>query len=158
MKAISDKLAQDIYRLILNAGGKTEDNRSLAGDHVNNVIKAIDQATEEARSKRMGLDAVLYQLMGLPMVNLNMYRGNDCVPDYVTLGHYVIARQNAEDFDLTPGKSYLVEGVGSYDTLVVTNDTGKRETYSVECFSRNALDKCVEVTVNNWYNNHDRGD
>jgi len=141
MKPISDNLAQEIYRLIINAGGNAEDNRSLAGEHVNKVIKAIDQATGEARSKRMGLDAVLYQLMGMPMINLNMYRGDESAPDYVTLGHYVIAHENAKDFDLTPGKAYLVEGIGSYDTIAVVNDAGKRETYSAGSFSSRAVDE-----------------
>lgn len=147
MKPISDELAQEIYRLILNAGGNMKENSSLTGEHVNKAINVIDKATNEARSKRMGLDAVLYQLMGMPMVNLNTYRSAEYSPDYVTLGHYIIAHQDTKDFDLTPGKSYLVEGIGNYDTIAVVNDEGNRETYSIESFSRRAVDECVPVTV-----------
>lgn len=55
---------------------------------------------------------------------------------YIKEGDNVVARENTEEFHLTPGKKYRVLDINSGTMFTVENDIGEREIYTCEYFTR----------------------
>lgn len=55
---------------------------------------------------------------------------------FVGEGDVVFATNSADEFNLTPGKEYEIQGVTMDGYLLVENDKGEVDAYSVEYFKK----------------------
>lgn len=59
-------------------------------------------------------------------------RISECI--WVGDGDVVKGRCNAEEFNITEGKEYVVIGINDIDCIYIMNDVGEIDLYSVEYF------------------------
>lgn len=55
---------------------------------------------------------------------------------FVGKGSRVFANKGAEEYGFTVGKEYEIESVSPFGYLVITNDKGETEEYTVEYFQK----------------------
>lgn len=55
---------------------------------------------------------------------------------FIGKGDMVFAKHGAEEFGFTVGQEYEVQGVDQFGDLVMKNDKGEQDSYTVEYFQK----------------------
>ena len=121
-----EKLALRLKNFLLVTAGA-----NINKNHIQVAITLMDDIISLGKSR---YEAVLYKLLGLNCTDLNMHSTHNTTPQYVTIGHYVVASDDTEEFGLTPGKAYRVTGIG-HDLITVKKDEGEYDSFTTEYFS-----------------------